>query len=96
MFLKVVRILIVLAILFSYLSVIHMDYCPDEDHMGHVKMNCGHIFHCPFISNIDFSELTTIPNIGRLVLITALPVIEDLEYPVFHPPETLPKNPLTS
>ena len=91
-----VRILIVLAILFPYLPIVRMDYCTDDDSMDHVKMNCGHIFHCPFISNIDFSELTTIPNIGRLVLITALPVIEDLEYPVFHPPETLPKNPLTS
>jgi hypothetical protein len=94
MFLKVGRILIVLTILFSYLPAIPMDYCPDEDNMGHVEMNCGYIFHCPFISNISLSEFNPIPNIGRLVSITVLPVIEDLEYPVFHPPKTLPVNPL--
>jgi hypothetical protein len=96
MFLKMVRILIVLAILFSYIPISRMHSCPDEGHMNNMKMNCGYIFHCPFISNIDFSELTTIPNIGRLVLITSLPFFEDLEYPVFRPPETLSRNPLAS
>ena len=89
MFLKMVRILIVLAILFPYLPIVRMNYCTDNDSMDQVKMDCGSIFHCPFMSNISLSELIIIPNIGWLVLITSLPLFEDLEYPIFHPPEVL-------
>jgi hypothetical protein len=96
MFLKVVRILIVLVILFSYLPIIHVDFCPNENHVDHVKINCGYVFHCPFVSNNTLLESITILNIGRLVLMTSLPLVEDLEYPIFHPPETSHESPFVS
>ncbi len=96
MFLKVVRIFVLLVILFSYLPIVHMDFCPNEDHMDHVKINCGYVFHCPFVSNNSLLECITILNIGRLVLITSLPLVEDLEYPIFRPPEALQKCPSVS
>ena len=89
MFLKVVRILIVLVILFSYLPIMHMDGCPYEKRTENAKMNCGYTFHCPFISTIIFTEPIALLNLGRMVLITPLPLLEDLEYPIFHPPEAL-------
>jgi hypothetical protein len=87
MFLKVVRIFVVLVILFSYLPIARAEFCPNESHVDHVKLNCGYVFHCPFVSNNSFLESITILNIGRLVLIAALPLVEDLEYPIFHPPK---------
>ena len=92
MFLKVVRISIVLVILSSYLPISHMNSCPDEGQ----KMNCGYLFHCPFISNISLPGPITVLNIGRLVLIASLPPVEDLEYPIFHPPEASFKHPFVS
>jgi hypothetical protein len=99
MFLKVVRIFIVLVVLFSYLPIVHVDFCANEDHedgMDHVKINCGYVFHCPFVSNNSFLGSITILNIGRLVLMTSSPLVEDLEYPIFHPPETSRKSPFVS
>src|SRR4030042_4206969 len=89
MFLKVVRIFIASVILFSYLPVIPVDDCPAQDHMDDVRMNCGYIFHCPFISSIGPLESVTILNIGWLVSIAPSLLIEDIEYPVFHPPEAI-------
>jgi len=89
MFLKVVRILIVLVILFSYLPISHMNSCPDEGR----RINCGYVFHCPFISNNSLLESIAVLNVGRLVLVTPLQLNEDFEYPIFHPPETSHKSP---
>jgi len=96
MFLKVVRIFIVLVILFSYLPVVHIDSCPNEGHVDHMKIDCGYVFHCPFVSNNTFLESTTILDIGRLVPIPSLALVEDLEYPIFHPPRTSYESPFVS
>ena len=92
MFLKVVRIFIVVGILFSYLPIAHMDGCSEQNHMDNNKISCGYLFHCPIISSIGFSELVAIPNIARLVLIMRLPLFEDLEYPIFHPPKAMAEH----
>ena len=89
MFFKVIRIFIVSAVLFSYLPVIHMDYCPEQDHVTDAKMICGYIFHCPFVLNVGSLDSIAILPIGRLVSVTSSPSLEDHEYPIFHPPKVL-------
>ena len=84
---KIIGIFIIIAILFSYAPAIPMDKCSEGDHGGNTKLDCGYIFHCPFLSNINLSESITLPYFGRAVLISSFLVIEELTHPIFHPPE---------
>ncbi len=84
---KIVGIVIILGILFSYVPIFPMDDCQEEAPMGNMKLDCGYIFHCPFLSNIGLSKSMTLPLIGRAVLSSSLPVIDELTHPIFHPPE---------
>ena len=81
----------IIVILFSYLPVLPVQHCAegndegDRDEDG--KLDCGYIFHCPFVSNIRFSEPMIILNMERLLSIPTTRVFDDFRFPVFHPPE---------
>ncbi len=101
MFQKWIRILIIVGILFSYFPVMSLQDCPmgsyeenqhdGEHHEGSHKeegrLNCGHIFHCPFTFNSSFSEPLVILNTEKLVSISPPIMFGDFRFPVFHPPE---------
>jgi hypothetical protein len=84
-----IGLFIAIALFCSYLPMVPMDDCLAGDHLGNIMMNCGYSFHCPLISSITLLEPAAIPNIEQLVLIMPLLLLEDLEYPIFHPPEGL-------
>ncbi len=91
MFLKWIRILLIIVILFSYLPVMPIQACVEGDHEGNHKENgkldCGYIFHCPFVSNIRFSEPLIVLNMERLLSLPTTMVFDDFRFPIFHPPE---------
>ena len=84
---KIIGVLLIIGILFSYIPIFPMDGCQQGDHAGNMKLDCGYIFHCPFLSNTNVSESISLPYLGRAVSISSSLVIEDLTHPIFHPPE---------
>jgi hypothetical protein len=84
---RITGCLLVIGILFSYVPIIPMDDCPDENHMGNLKMDCGFLFHCPMVVDINISETSNLPINGRLVSKEPLLVVKELANPIFHPPK---------
>jgi hypothetical protein len=70
------------------------EHRPDGDHdgkshTGNMKMDCGSIFHCPFIFNANISAAFHLPLIGKLILIAFLPFSDGSPSPVYHPPKNI-------
>jgi hypothetical protein len=84
---RVIGIFIVIAILFSYVPMISMDDCPEGNHTGNTKKDCGYPFHCPIVVDIGISETLSLPLTGQLVLIPSIMKIEELAYLLFRPPK---------
>ncbi len=84
---KIVGVIVVIGILFSYIPMIQMDNCPEGNHMGNMKSDCGYIFHCPLISSGNPQEPLPLPLSGRLILPPALPKVDELARLIFHPPK---------
>lgn len=85
---KIIGILLIMGILFSYVPIFPKDNCQEANHARNMKLDCGSIFHCPFLSDIGLLESITLPLIGRAVLSSSLPVLEELTHPIFHPPKS--------
>ena len=88
-FLRIVGILLLTGILFSYFPVCPMDDCPEGDHMGNMKMDCGYCSHCPVLISMNVSGHYSLPFIGRLNIPPSLPKADQLSFPIFHPPKFL-------
>jgi len=84
---KIIGCLLVVGILLSYAPVFHMDGCPEENHSGNMKMDCGVPFHCPMIVDIVLSEISSLPLHGLITPTRMLLLDGGLVNPVFHPPE---------
>lgn len=84
---KIVGVLLIIGILFSYVPVIPMDDCPEGNHMGNMKMDCGNVFHCPLILNGSLQEPFPLPLSGWLILPPILPKVDELAHLIFHPPK---------
>ena len=90
---RLVGIFLIIGILLSYVPVIPVDGCPGGNHMGNVmKMDCGSLFHCPMIVDLNIPEISGLPLNGRLVSTKPLLVVKELAHPVYHPPEYLTPN----
>jgi len=89
---KIIGCLLVIGILLSYAPVFHMDECPEGDHSGNMKMDCGVPFHCPMIVDIVVSEISSLPFNGLLIPTRMLPLSDGLVNSIFHPPEYLSPN----
>jgi len=89
---RLVGIFLIIGILFSYIPVFPMDECSEGNHMGNMKMDCGSLFHCPMIVDLNISEISGLPLNGRLVSTKPLLVVKELAHPVYHPPEYLTTN----
>lgn len=86
---RIVGILIIIAILFSYIPAISMDGCPEEDHSGKKGMDCGYAFHCPVIYDTAMPQLSVLSINSWLRWMPTAGKIEELPRLIFHPPETL-------
>jgi hypothetical protein len=84
---RIIGCLIVIGILFSYVPMFPMDECPEGNHMGNMKMDCGNNFHCPLIFNITMPEPLPLPISGRVVLTPSLLKIDELASLIFRPPK---------
>jgi hypothetical protein len=84
---KIIGILLIIGILFSYVPIFPKDDCQEANHARNMKLDCGYIFHCPFLSNIGLQESIILPYFGRAVLSPPFLVIDDFAHPIFHPPK---------
>jgi hypothetical protein len=84
---RVIGSLLIVGILFSYVPVFPMDDCQGGEHMGNMNTNCGFIFHCPLVINESMADSLSLPLSGRLVIAAISPKVNELAYPVFHPPK---------
>ena len=84
---KIIGCLLVIGILLSYAPVFHMDGCPEENHSGNMKMDCGVPFHCPMIVDLVVSEISSLPFNGLLIATRTLLPSDGLVNSIFHPPE---------
>jgi hypothetical protein len=90
---RIVGIFLVTVILLSYVPMIPLDDCPGANHMGNImKMDCGSLFHCPMIVDLNISETSGLSPNGRLVSTKPLLVLKELTHTIFHPPEYLNAN----
>ncbi len=88
-FKNLIGFLIVITILFSYVPVFSMDGCPEGNHMGNMKIDCGYSFHCPMIVDKNILGPYSLPLNGRLVTGNPLLVVDELVRVIFHPPKDL-------
>jgi hypothetical protein len=86
---RIIGCFLIIGILFSYIPVFPMDECPEGNHMGNMKMDCGYLFHCPMIVDINISETSSLPPNGFSISIRTLLLMEELVHSIFHPPEYL-------
>ena len=86
---KIIGTLLIIGILFSYVPMISMDDCPDGDHMGNMKTDCGYCFHSPGLFGMNISEYLFLPFSGRLVLVPPSVKIDEIPFLIFHPPKFL-------
>jgi hypothetical protein len=86
---KIIGCLLVIGILFSYVPVFSMDECPEGNHLGNMRMDCGVPFHCPMIVDIIISETSNLPLNGLFISIRTYLYVDELAHPIFHPPEYL-------
>ena len=86
---KIIGWLLVIGILVSYAPVFHTDECPEGNHSGNTKMDCGVPFHCSMIVDIVVSEISRLPFNGLLIAARMRAVRDGLVNPIFHPPEYL-------
>jgi len=84
---KIIGLLIIIGVLLSYAPMFPMDECPEEKHMGNMKMDCGYNFHCPLIFDIIRPVPSTLPLSGRVVLTPSSLKIDELTSLIFRPPE---------
>ncbi len=84
---KLTGILLIVGILFLYIPILPKDDCQEANHARNMKMDCGYIFHCPFLSNVGVSESMTLPYFGQAISISLLPVVDELPDPIFRPPK---------
>ena len=88
-FKNLIGFVVVITILFSYVPVFSTDQCPEGNHMGNVKMDCGYSFHCPMVVNKSIVGTHSLPLNGRLVPAKPFLVIDELVRVIFHPPKDL-------
>jgi hypothetical protein len=86
---KIIGCLLVIGILCFYAPVFSMDQCPEENHMGKVKIDCGYSFHCPMIVNNSILGTYRFPFSGRLVPTKPFLVVDELIRVIFRPPKVL-------
>jgi hypothetical protein len=84
---RIIGCLLVIGLLFSYVPAFPMDECPEGNHMGNMKMDCGYVFHCPLIFNINIPDHLPLPLNGRLILTPSLFKVDELAHLIFHPPD---------
>jgi len=88
-FKNLIGFVVIITILFAYVPVFSMTQCPEGNHMGNVKMDCGYSFHCPMIVSKNILGTCSLPLNGRLVLGKPFLVVDELIHVIFHPPKDL-------
>lgn len=86
-FRSLVGILVILTILFSYAPVFSIDQCPEGNHMGNTKTQCGSLFHCPMVANKTMLETSGLPLNGQLIPAKPLLYLDELVSVIFRPPK---------
>lgn len=67
--------------------MISVEACSGIGHLQKVNLDCGSLFHCPFILTIGFLMNFHLPLKGSVILISHLPNTKLIAQTIFHPPE---------
>jgi len=84
---KIVRFLIILIMLLPYSLSIPTEGCGERGHLNSSHLDCGSLFHCPFVMGDGNSGTFHLPLKGRMVLIYQYPDSKLIPRSVFHPPK---------
>ncbi len=84
---RMIASLIIFGILLSYAPMVSLEDCPDTGHSARMILDCGSLFHCPFILNASFLGNFLLPLKGKVVLINHPLPQKLISRPIFHPPE---------
>ncbi len=66
---KMIASLIIFGILLSYAPMVSVEDCPKTGHSAGINLDCGGLFHCPFVLNAGFLGNFILPLKGKVVLI---------------------------
>ncbi len=83
---KKLAILLILGILFSYLPLTSRGNCPETDHLNSMKLDCGNLFHCPFILAKDIKNFN-LYLIGIISYSDPISNFNGIPLSIYHPPE---------
>jgi hypothetical protein len=84
---RIIGCLLIIGFLFSYVPAFPMDDCPEGNQTGNMETDCGYIFHCPLVFNVNIPDPLPLPLNGRLILTTSLIKVDELANLIFHPPD---------
>lgn len=84
---RILGVLLVIAILFSYFPMMTMDGCSEEDHENDMRMDCGYTFHCPVIYHSILPHLSAPSIYGWLKWKRIIGKMEELPKSIYHPPK---------
>ena len=82
---RIIGCLLVIGILFSYVPVFSMDGCPEGNHMGDMKVDCGYILPLSNDFDVIVPETLVYPVMAVWSCHTILEV-DEVPHLIFHPP----------
>jgi hypothetical protein len=84
---KFIASLIIFGILLSYVPSFSTEDCKEVGHSNRINLDCGNLFHCPFILEHGIPENFYLPLKGRMALVNQFPNLKMIPHPIFHPPK---------
>ena len=84
---KLIGIVLIIGVIFSYVPIIPMDDCPENSHPGDAKIDCGYCIHSPMLLNVDVSNQTPLLLIGRWIPMPYPSISDGVAPSIFHPPK---------
>lgn len=83
---KKYAILLILGILLLYIPLFSSGDCTETGHLKNIKLDCGNLFHCPFILVSDI-KIFTLCIIGIIPFYDPISNFKGIPLSIYHPPE---------
>jgi hypothetical protein len=96
---KLIGLLLIIGMLFTYAVVPSVVNCPEGHHQqndrhqrttdhntGSMQLGCGYSFHCPVLYQFNNTGSSLLPFVGELVLASTPDKGDNVVQRIFHPP----------
>ncbi len=83
---KKISVFLVLGILLFYFPLFSLGDCLENSHLQNLKLDCGGLFHCPFILNQDI-KMFILNLTGLITFSDPFSNLEGIPLSIYHPPE---------